>query len=509
MTRLNQWERIGGRSALAAAAWVFVAAVAARDASAQNGACCLADDSCIETDQGSCLAVDGAFFGAGTTCAEVQCAVTGACCQADGTCTLVSAEDCEAIGIFQGAGASCAAHCPGPPGPAFTYQGRLKSGGAPLNSTCDFEFSLWGDPNAGSQLGVTQTISNVTLADGLFTVELNGAGEFGPGAFNGRDLWLGIAVRSPAGSGTFTPLSPRQPVTAAPYALLGGPWQADGTDLFYLGGDLGLGTADPSFPLHVRTTSALRAIYALHAATSGAAFGVWGETLSPDGEALRGVAQASQGVNKGVRGHTNSPDGYGGYFSGPAGSRNYFERDVGIGTTTPGEALDVVGNATITGDLTASNLTYASAKTRYLAIPCVGFRARTPNMNYNNSNSNVAGTTPGQLVTFLAPLYLPHGAKIIGYEAHIEDSSSNNVSLSMLRQAALGTTFLVPDSAMASTGTPGITKLTSDPLIQTVDNLNEAYVVQAQWTTPTAPESTTDVRLYHVNVSYTVTDPLP
>jgi len=40
--------------------------------------------------------------------------------------------------------------------------------------------------------------------DGLFTAELNSAGEFGPNAFNGAARWLEIAVRSPAGGGGFT-----------------------------------------------------------------------------------------------------------------------------------------------------------------------------------------------------------------------------------------------------------------------------------------------------------------
>lgn len=43
--------------------------------------------------------------------------------------------------------------------------------------------------------------------------------EFGASAFTGDKRWLEIAVRSPAGSGSFTTLTPRQPLTASPYAL--------------------------------------------------------------------------------------------------------------------------------------------------------------------------------------------------------------------------------------------------------------------------------------------------
>ena len=45
------------------------------------------------------------------------------------------------------------------------------------------------------------------------------AADFGGNAFNGADRFLQIAVRCPVGSGSYTTLTPRQPLTAAPYAL--------------------------------------------------------------------------------------------------------------------------------------------------------------------------------------------------------------------------------------------------------------------------------------------------
>jgi len=99
----------------------------------------------------------------------------------------------------------------------FTYQGSLSVSSAPFNGTCDFEFSLFDDQPVGTpdnQIGTTLTRSGVTVSGGVFTVSL----DFGGTAFNGTDRYLAIAVVCPAG-GTPVLLSPRQPITPAPYAL--------------------------------------------------------------------------------------------------------------------------------------------------------------------------------------------------------------------------------------------------------------------------------------------------
>ena len=104
-------------------------------------------------------------------------------------------------------------------GTTFTYQGRLTDANSPVSATCDFQFSLFDAVSGGRQVGNTQTVANVTVSGGLFTAPLNGSGEFGSNAFTGQARWLQIAARCPAGSGNFTLFDPRQPLTAAPYAL--------------------------------------------------------------------------------------------------------------------------------------------------------------------------------------------------------------------------------------------------------------------------------------------------
>jgi hypothetical protein len=101
-----------------------------------------------------------------------------------------------------------------PLGTAFTYQGQLQQNGIPANGSCDMKFTLFdGDTVGAGQIGSTQPAAAVNVTNGLFTVPL----DFGGGVFTGADRYLEIQVR--CGSGSYVTLSPRQKLTAAPYAL--------------------------------------------------------------------------------------------------------------------------------------------------------------------------------------------------------------------------------------------------------------------------------------------------
>lgn len=149
-------------------------------------------------------------------------------------------------------------------GTGFTYQGQLSDdAGSPLNGSCDFNFSLWDALTGGAQVGAVSPVTNVTVAGGYFSAVVNGAAEFGSNAFKGSARWLEVSLRCPAGAGTYTTLSPRQALTAAPYAryAANAPWSglsgipadlADGdndttytagTGITLSGGAFSLGTA--------------------------------------------------------------------------------------------------------------------------------------------------------------------------------------------------------------------------------------------------------------------------
>ena len=97
-------------------------------------------------------------------------------------------------------------------GTSWTYQGQLRRSGAPYNGTCNFKFSLWNAATAGVSPGERE-IDNVSVVNGLFTVSLDFDNQF-----LGVAWWLATSVQCSGDSG-FTLLDPRQPITAAPYAL--------------------------------------------------------------------------------------------------------------------------------------------------------------------------------------------------------------------------------------------------------------------------------------------------
>ena len=214
---------------------------------------------------------------------------------------------------------------PGPITAGFSYQGQLKSGTAPVNGACDFQFSLWDQsgtgtpPSGGIQIGTTEIQTGVSVSKGLFTVILNFTNQFGDTAFQAA-RWLQIAVRCPAGSGSYTTLSPRQPLWAAPYAQglrAGTMIRGSAYQTLKVQSDAATG----SIPAVVtgEMMSALDGVGVYGSsnsdATGSAGAGVWGRTWNKNGAGVKGT-----GVNGsvGVLGESTGASGVHG-ISGATG----------------------------------------------------------------------------------------------------------------------------------------------------------------------------------------------
>lgn len=145
-------------------------------------------------------------------------------------------------------------------GSAFTYQGELQTAGELTTNDCDFRFTLFDAETDGNPVGNQVEQIAQPVVEGVFTLSL----DFGPDVFDGQNRWVGIEVRCPTAVGNYQALSPRQPITAAPYAIRAlngsGAFELDGGNAVFVGGNVGIGTSNPTSILHLRTNTPETAI---------------------------------------------------------------------------------------------------------------------------------------------------------------------------------------------------------------------------------------------------------
>jgi hypothetical protein len=178
-----------------------------------------------------------------------------------------------------------------PVGTAITYQGRLDRNGLTTTDTYSFIFRLFDSASGGLQISTDQPVNGVVAPNGLFNVTL----DFGVSAFTGETRWLDIQVKGSADP-SYTQLTPRQPLTAAPYAI-------------------GL---RPGAQITGQVANG-NGLSATNTTTSGYGFGIKGQTDAIQGAGVYGYASASGGDVYGVYGVSNSASGYGGVFVGNTG----------------------------------------------------------------------------------------------------------------------------------------------------------------------------------------------
>ena len=159
-------------------------------------------------------------------------------------------------------------------GDAIPIQGRLAdSGGAPLAGNHSVTFSIYDAVAAGTLLCSTN-YNPLAMTNGLFNVTVTGCLD---SEINGSQLYLGVQVDADA------EMAPRQPIYAVPYARSLRP-----------GADIS-GVINGGSVLSLTNSSTLDSSKGLYALATGAS-----------------------GITYGVYGLSNSPSGYGGYFTNTA-----------------------------------------------------------------------------------------------------------------------------------------------------------------------------------------------
>lgn len=193
---------------------------------------------------------------------------------------------------------------------AIPIQGRLTdASGTPLNGTYTLTFRLYEVDTGGIAL-CTDT-NNVIVQNGLFSSWIDYCYN---GVLWGQKVWFSVQVQGDP------EMTPRQVIYPVPYAL----GLVPGVVI----------SASHASPFSVKTTAA-------------------------SGRALEGLAASSSGANYGLYAASNSPDGYAGYF---------YNSGSGVGVSS----LSVAGTAIEAGSLGGPVIRSASATGTALALEGTG-----------------------------------------------------------------------------------------------------------------------------------------
>ncbi|MEW5802653.1 MAG: tail fiber domain-containing protein [bacterium] len=228
----------------------------------------------------------------------------------------------------------------------INYQGKLTDpGNSALTGTYQMVFSLYAAQTGGTALWTEE--QSVTVADGIFHVQLGTATSLPVNVFDHDELYLEIVIDSET-------LTPRQRITSTAFAMKaadGGPAVGDGhslnaadgdpVDVVYVddGGNVGIGTTSPTHKLHVDGDMKLSG--GINMTT------VDKEIRLSTGRIISQSVPNRLTVESFVAGQPLFLRGPGGiqFYAHLAESMRITDTgNVGIGTTSPSQKLDVAGN---------------------------------------------------------------------------------------------------------------------------------------------------------------------
>jgi len=373
---------------------------------------------------------------------------------------------------------------------AFTFQGQLKRDGVPWNGKADFRFGLWDAASLGNPIGLAVDRLAQTVINGLFTVEV----DFGASGFDGNPRWLEVEVRTDQ-SGLFVRLSPRHPITAAPYALhalntpSAGLWQANGADIHNTNsGNVGIGDTTPTATLTVGDGDKFQVAGAQGDVTltddqASITFAAADATNTP---MMHMFASGTLNADRMVLAH--SP-------GAPSWGLQYVDQDddfvfmragtpvlridlggqrVGVGTRIPTEKLEVTGAAR------ADRFLYAAPRQHLLSIPGEAFQPAANVDFFNSGGSGGAELGAGSFEGLVAPVHLPHGAVVTSMRVFYRDTSDHALQVS-LKALNYGAGTYEGLASINTVGAPGDADATTMAVSNAViDNSSRGYFVTAR-----------------------------
>lgn len=343
-------------------------------------------------------------------------------------------------------------------GTSFTYQGILKDiSGNPISDTCDFRFILYDADAGGSQVGLT-LVKTVAVLSGYVTAVL----DFGSGIFIGKPLWLEVAVKC-GGESEYTTLSPRQAVTAAPYAI----YSSTTGSHFHAGEDIASGTvADARIASTLARDSEIMPMVLSH---DGA-----GSLL--DADLLDGL----QGSAFALTSHLHDDRYY---------------------TETEANSLFVnAAGDTMSGALTVPEINYSSPHTHYLMIGGEGFQPGSDVAYFNTYGNGGANIVSGS-GALVAPVHLPQGAVVTALQIFFYDNSASDLSVTLYRLNMTGGNAGL--ASVTSSGVPGYANITDTTIsLATIDNTFYSYHIYAycsSW-------DSSNLRIMGALITYTINE---
>ncbi len=174
--------------------------------------------------------------------------------------------------------------------------------------------------------------------------------------------------------------------------------------------------------------------------------------------------------------------------------------NVGIGTSSPSQKLDVIG------DITANDYHYNSAQVHYLTLSGMSFR---PGHNTTNNWAGYWGQGAAYLTSetgnMQAKFHLPDGAVINNIEYRYEDDAIENLILSVSSHSIGGGSSIL-STLTTSTNSSGV-QIYNDAVSINVNNNGNTYYARAYANTWSDQSIDNKLQFYGVIITYEVIKP--